>query len=153
MATLYGVQQMYEEAARFAALLHPLPDRATIIALSGELGSGKTTFTQGVAKALGIGEMITSPTFVIEKIYELSPTLGRGFTRLIHIDTYRIRGEKEMQAIGWHEITKVPENLILLEWPEQIGGALPADSLRVTFKGSGDSREVHIANEQTKRPA
>lgn len=149
MAILYGIEQMYAEAARFVETLHPRPERATIVALSGELGSGKTTFTQGVAKALGIADTITSPTFVIEKIYELAPSSGKGFTRMIHIDTYRIRGEKELQAIGWYEITKAPENLILLEWPEQIGGALPADSLRITFKGSGDSREVHISEHQT----
>ncbi len=144
MSMMYGVEAMYAEAARFAQTLAPRANGATIIALSGELGSGKTTFTQGVARSLGMTEPVTSPTFVIEKIYELPAEAGRGFTRLIHIDTYRLKSEAELSAIGWHEIITNPANLIFVEWPEQITGAIPEGVIELFFSGSGDWREVRI---------
>jgi tRNA threonylcarbamoyladenosine biosynthesis protein TsaE len=106
--------------------------QATVIALSGELGAGKTAFAKGFAKALGIEEEITSPTFVIEKAYPVTTDIP--FDRLIHIDAYRLEAKDNLDTIGFPDRLKDPKNIILLEWPEQIPGALPADALTVTFK-------------------
>lgn len=157
MTALYGVEQMYAEAERFAHTLTPRSTGATVVALSGGLGSGKTTFTQGVARALGISESITSPTFVIEKVYPLPkdesgrlPAGRQGFARLIHIDTYRVKGEKELQTINWQEIIADPSNLILLEWPEQIQNAIPEHAIKIIFSGAGDWRDVRITAANAK---
>ncbi|OGG58553.1 tRNA (adenosine(37)-N6)-threonylcarbamoyltransferase complex ATPase subunit type 1 TsaE [Candidatus Kaiserbacteria bacterium RIFCSPHIGHO2_01_FULL_56_24] len=137
-----GSHDMMAEAARFAATLHPRPE-ATIVALSGDLGAGKTTFVKGVAKALGIGEHVTSPTFVIMKIYDLDSPPAGGFKRLIHIDAYRLKGIQHLKVLGWEDLIKDPGNLILIEWPEKIDGAIPANAVRLTFRhGTEDTREI-----------
>lgn len=93
---------------------------ANILALSGDLGSGKTAFVKALASALGIKETITSPTFVIEQIYLLPD--GSAFDRLIHIDAYRLEKASELERLGWSEIVADPKNLICLEWPENVAG-------------------------------
>lgn len=127
------------ESARLIASLTHRTDSATIIALSGDLGAGKTTFAQGIARALGVDENVTSPTFVIEKIYQLE---NQAFARLIHIDAYRLNDPHELEVLGWKEIIADPLNLIVIEWPEKVGELIPVDAMHVSFDGSGDSREI-----------
>src|SRR3989338_7645376 len=79
--------ELEAEAARCAPALASRERGATFVTLQGELGAGKTAFTQAVARALDVTETVTSPTFVLEKIYLLN---GRQFKRLIHIDAYRL---------------------------------------------------------------
>ena len=104
---------------------------ATILALSGELGSGKTAFVKSLAKALGIHDTITSPTFVIIKTYNLQPTT---YKQLIHIDAYRIEDPREIEILGWNDLIKNSQNLIAVEWPEQLGALLPSSALNLLFK-------------------
>ncbi len=115
---------------------------AVVVALQGELGTGKTAFAQEVGKILGVVENIHSPTFVIEKIYEID---FRHFKRLIHIDTYRLEKNSELLHLGWDEIIKEPENLVLIEWPENVAGIIPKDARRISFKFIDDTtREITI---------
>lgn len=120
------------------------PGMATVVALSGELGAGKTTFTKGVAKALKVPEMITSPTFVIEKVYYLEEKTGP-FTRLIHIDAYRLDDPKELESLGWYDIASDPENLILVEWPERVLELMPHHDWHIAFSyDRDDTRTIEI---------
>ncbi|VAW19133.1 tRNA threonylcarbamoyladenosine biosynthesis protein TsaE, partial [hydrothermal vent metagenome] len=100
---------------------------AFVVGLQGDLGAGKTAFTKSVAKALGVGVSVTSPTFVIEKIYKLpvrAPHAGGPeneiFSRLIHIDAYRLESGSELTSLGWEDISSDPKNIILIEWPEKV---------------------------------
>ena len=102
-----------------------------VVALRGDLGAGKTAFAQEVGKILGVVENMHSPTFVIEKIY---PIDWRGFKNLIHIDAYRLEKDSELLHLGWEEIIKEPENLILIEWPENVAGIIPKNAKRIHFK-------------------
>lgn len=114
--------------------------RACVIALQGDLGAGKTAFAQEVGKILGVVENMHSPTFVIEKIYKID---FKGFNKLIHIDAYRLEKESELLHLGWQEIIKEPENLILIEWPENVPGLIPQDAKRISFKFIDDkTREI-----------
>ncbi len=107
-------------------------EEATVVGLSGDLGSGKTTFTKEVAAILGIEKnLVTSPTFVIEKIYKISHPY---FSHLIHIDAYRLEKSEELLHLGWEEITGDPKNLVLLEWPERVKNILPEDTMMVYFE-------------------
>jgi tRNA threonylcarbamoyladenosine biosynthesis protein TsaE len=109
---------------------------ATVVGLRGDLGAGKTTLAQGIARKLGVTEHVTSPTFILERIYKLSgPTaqLGR-WERLVHIDAYRLDDEKELKHLGWQELLADPGNLVLVEWPERVGAAMPADTLYIDCK-------------------
>jgi tRNA threonylcarbamoyladenosine biosynthesis protein TsaE len=115
--------------------------RATVVTLSGELGAGKTTFVQKVAHALGIEDRVTSPTFVLEKIYQLSE---QRFERLIHIDAYRLDSSKELEALGFAELLADPKNLILLEWPERVADLIPEDAIAIRFDITGEERTISI---------
>ena len=134
-----GLDEMNSEAERLIAALAPREDGAAVIALSGDLGAGKTTFAQGIARALGVEGHVTSPTFVLEKIYDLQDQKWR---HLIHIDAYRITDAHELEVLGWDEITADPTNLIVVEWPEHVATLVPKHTTHVFFKGMGESREV-----------
>jgi tRNA threonylcarbamoyladenosine biosynthesis protein TsaE len=107
---------------------------ALVVGLKGDLGAGKTTFTQAVAKALNISSVVTSPTFVIEKIYEISKSAKSRFQHLIHIDAYRIESSGEMARLGFAEIAADHTNLILIEWPEKLGDLLPPSAPLLRFE-------------------
>jgi tRNA threonylcarbamoyladenosine biosynthesis protein TsaE len=128
-------------ARRFAQSLSPRADTATVVALSGDLGAGKTTFAQEVARALGIEEPVTSPTFVIEKIYALT---GETFSQLIHIDAYRLNSAHELEVLGWEELVRDSGNLILIEWPEKVAELIPKDAIRIAFDIMDNGRIINI---------
>ncbi len=123
--------------------VHTLSPRksATIVALSGDLGAGKTNFTQGVAEGLGVSETVSSPTFVIEKVYELT---DQRFSHLIHIDAYRLKDESELETLGWERIAQDPGNIIVIEWPERVPALIPNDSIRIRFDIDNDARMIFI---------
>ncbi|MBI5644656.1 tRNA (adenosine(37)-N6)-threonylcarbamoyltransferase complex ATPase subunit type 1 TsaE [Candidatus Kaiserbacteria bacterium] len=126
--------------------------RARVVALSGDLGSGKTNFAQGVAEALGVTETVASPTFVIEKIYPLPMMDLRNpsFSRLVHIDAYRLESPAELEKLGWHELVRDPRNLILIEWPEKVANLLPEDAIQVRFDIDGDGRIISLHGSEEK---
>lgn len=108
-------------------------DEALIIGLRGNLGAGKTTFVQMLARELGVAGNVTSPTFVIMKKYELGNT-GIKFRRLVHIDAYRLDGGKDLAALDFEGVASDPDNLVLIEWPEKIENGLPRDMIYVDFE-------------------
>ncbi len=95
---------------------------AIVVGLLGDLGVGKTHFTQAVGKILGIKRKINSPTFVIMKRYILK---HKYFKNLLHLDAYRLKNEKELLHLGWEDLIKDPKNLIFIEWPERVKKAMP----------------------------
>lgn len=103
---------------------------ALVIALEGELGSGKTTFVQGFAKAFGVEEKVLSPTFVLMKVY---PLKQRRFKHLVHIDCYRLDSAKDLLHLGFREILKDKDAIILIEWADKIRRILPHDAIRISF--------------------
>jgi len=122
----------------------PAPrSHAFCITLTGDLGAGKTTFTQQLAQHLGITDHVTSPTFGIMKGYELPDQ--HIFERLIHIDAYRIEDIAEAGPLRLEEVFNDPNNIVCLEWPEKIAEILPADRVEVTIKiGEGEERVVTV---------
>jgi tRNA threonylcarbamoyladenosine biosynthesis protein TsaE len=119
-------------------------DKALVIGLFGDLGSGKTTFTQALGQHLKIKEVMTSPTFVIEKKYQINSTSYKlQAKKLIHIDAYRLESGKELLSLDFMEMQNDPKNLILIEWPERVWEILPADLIKVNFKFISDTeREI-----------
>ncbi len=115
-------------------------ENATIAALSGDLGAGKTTLTQSIAHELGVQENVISPTFVIMKSYKINT--GK-HDQLVHIDAYRLNSSKELMTLGWQEIISDPKNLVLIEWPERVEEIIPKNAQRIllTHK-SEDEREI-----------
>ncbi len=114
-------------------------DRATVLALHGDLGAGKTTFTQTLAATLGVAEAVTSPTFVIMKGYELS---GQPFDQLIHIDAYRVEQSDELCVLGFAELLQRPRTLVVIEWAEKVADLLPDSTIDLTFAINNEERTI-----------
>ena len=121
---------------------------ALVLALTGDLGSGKTTFAQAFAEALGVKEKIKSPTFIIFRKSKIIPLLAgqkSKFEYFYHFDVYRIHSEKEILNLGWEEIISNPKNIVLVEWADKIEKILPKNSVKINFKHlKGDKREMEI---------
>ena len=109
---------------------------AMVVGLFGDLGVGKTTFTQSVAKHLGVKNKVNSPTFVIMKKY---PIKFKSYKFLFHIDAYRLKNEKELLALGWNEIIAQPENIVFIEWSENVQKIIPKYS-----------KSIHISHSKNK---
>lgn len=113
--------------------------RGDIICLFGDLGSGKTTFTKGIAKGLKINQnKINSPTFVLVNEYH-------GRLPLYHLDLYRLDEIKEVCCIGYEEFL-YGEGVAVVEWAEKLGALLPKNYLQIRFSSKGPSKRlIHVA--------
>jgi len=131
MKRIVGMEELAVYATDFLGHVSPKENEAYVVGLRGELGSGKTAFVQCIARALGVDEQVTSPTFVIEKIYKLK---DQKFEKLIHIDTYRLESGKELLSLGWDDIVRDSKNLILIEWPELVAEVIPSGTHTLYFK-------------------
>lgn len=138
-----NLQETADFAKDFLTKIKSKQTEATILALKGDLGSGKTTFTQFVAKELGIRDNVTSPTFVIEKRYVCAK--DKMFKQLIHLDCYRLNSSAELLRLDWSEIIKDSQNLIIVEWPERIADILPKNYLEIEFEFVDETeRKINI---------
>lgn len=116
-------------------------NRAVVVALEGNLGAGKTTFVQGMARALGIRESVLSPTFVLMKAYRIKKK--NRFRHLVHIDCYRLSSPREILHLGFKEIFGDKDSLIVIEWADKIRKLLPPNTVQIRFRhGSKISERV-----------
>jgi len=114
---------------------HPfVKPSATVVALSGELGAGKTTFVQALAKELGVKDTVQSPTYVLMKSY---PIAYKNFKQLVHIDLYRLEKPEELAALRPENYISDPKNLLCVEWPERAGKLLPKPDITIKFSSDG----------------
>lgn len=112
-----------------------------VLALYGNLGAGKTTFMQGLAKGLGIKKNIISPTFIIMRTYQTDINDKKLEIRnLYHVDLYRIEGEDDVKGLGLLELMNQPENIVALEWPDKIENVLPEKRINIYFEYIGDDK-------------
>lgn len=119
-----------------------------IIALQGDLGAGKTTFTQMLGQHLKISEPITSPTFTIMKQYGVEDEC---FDQLVHIDAYRIESEDEAEPLRLKEIIEHPRTIVCIEWPEQIPSIIPDSAVSVIIKiGENEVRTVSVSQKDAR---
>lgn len=128
-----------DTAALAADLAGKLP-RGTVIALYGDLGAGKTVFSRAFAKAVGITETVSSPTYTIIQEYML-PDGGYFY----HLDLYRIKNSRDALAFAVDEYLNDSNSYALLEWPERIADILPPDTLVINIRHLSDSeREISV---------
>ena len=133
--------ELEAEAVRFVGTLASQKTGAMLITLSGELGAGKTAFAKAIARALGVEETVNSPTFVLEKIYQLGSWTSK-FKRLIHIDAYRLEAGDDLAPLGFDELMRDSGNLLLLEWPEKVADALPIPATRISITAHTDHSRI-----------
>lgn len=118
-----------EEETRKIALKLGGEIKTGVIALTGELGAGKTTFVQGYAKALGIKDKIISPTFVLIRQHKIPDNEKV----LYHIDLYRLEGKIDIKQLGIEELFN-SNNIIIIEWAEKIEKDLPKKTIKISLK-------------------
>lgn len=118
----------------------------TVIALSGDLGSGKTTFLKGLARGLGIKKRIVSPTFVFVKQY------FAGKVNFYHADLYRIENLKDTQGLGLKELFEDPDGVTAVEWAEKFPEIFPKETIKMNFTYLNDQeRKIVINNYNSKQ--
>ncbi|SRR5258708_5735544 len=114
-----------------------------VLALYGDLGSGKTTFMQGLARGLGITRNIISPTFLIMRSYEITK---KGLKHLYHLDLYRVEEASKAMDLGINELMGEPKNIVAIEWPDKIENLLPEKRINIYFAYLGDDkRQIQIS--------
>ena len=112
---------------------------ARVVQLHGELGAGKTTFVQGVAKVLGVERRVKSPTYTLVNIH---PVEHDSIDKLVHVDLYRIANvdTQELKQIGLDDLLEDERSLVMIEWPERLEA--PIDGLHLWFSVDGDTHAV-----------
>ena len=131
-----SVEGTWEVARKFAEELKP----GDVVCLEGDLGAGKTTFTQGLAAALGAKRAVTSPTFCIVVEHPTEKML------LVHMDLYRLHDADDVLAIGWEDYL-ARGAVLLVEWPDRAGDLIPpaARHVKLTLGDTEDARTICFA--------
>ena len=138
-----GATETKRWAGTILRKLFPLGREPLILALSGELGSGKTTFVQGLARFLGIRGRMQSPTFVLMKWYDISLRRWRAlpYRRLIHADAYRIKTIAEARRLGFPEVFADRDAIVVVEWADRIRKLFPNSAVWIYFHHGENPRE------------
>jgi tRNA threonylcarbamoyladenosine biosynthesis protein TsaE len=123
-----------EQTVRLGVRLGELLRRGDVICLAGDLGSGKTTLAQGIARGWGSLDQVTSPTFILINEYRRADS-----QRLYHLDAFRMSGAPEADMLGFHELLDT-EGCLIIEWPERIRALIPEDHLWVSLRWVDESR-------------
>ena len=133
-----AVTRSTDETLELARAVGELLRPGDVISLVGDLGAGKTVFARGLARALGVTELVVSPTFTIVREYE-------GRVPLVHVDVYRIDALQELHDLGFEEVVR-DDAVTIVEWGDMIDGLLPGDRLdiRLTPGAVDDERVVEI---------
>lgn len=126
----HSAEQTRRLGVRIGELLQP----TDLICLSGDLGSGKTTLVQGIARGWGALDEATSPTFVIINQYRRADS-----ARMYHLDAFRLSGAAEAEAMGFYELLE-SDGPLVIEWPERIPGILPEERWWVQLSWVDESR-------------
>jgi tRNA threonylcarbamoyladenosine biosynthesis protein TsaE len=142
-------QSPAETAAIGEALAGCLRD-GDVVLLHGDLGAGKTTLAKGIASALGVEDVVSSPSFSL--VNEYDTRLAAAVTRLYHLDLYRLRSEDDLASIGFDDFMAPADGIALVEWPERASTALPERFLLVEIEtvraGSRRLRIVAIPDDE-----
>lgn len=112
------------------------------MALVGELGSGKTTFIQGLAHAIGVTQKVISPTFILMRQYRIKTYRNMKIKNLYHLDLYRLEGavESELVNLGVKEILDDPEAVTVIEWADKATGFFPAKTTWIQFENLDENK-------------
>jgi len=133
------------QTRRLAMMLASRLRAGDVIALTGPLGAGKTCFVRGLAEGLGLDPAeVSSPTFIMCQEYE--PRDGKAGAILVHVDGYRLRGDDELQTIGWDEYLEACDAIIAVEWADRLGDALPEERISIEMAHVDEhSRRLRIS--------
>jgi tRNA threonylcarbamoyladenosine biosynthesis protein TsaE len=136
----------FEETQQLGRDLAKTLKGGEVLALHGDLGSGKTTFMQGLAEGLGVKRRIISPTFIIMRTYDTASEHSKDIKNLYHVDLYRIESERDVEGLGLLELLGERENIVAIEWPDKIENLLPENRIDIYFEYlEDDNRSIRFA--------
>lgn len=115
-----------------------------ILALTGDLGAGKTKFLQGLAKGLGVKSRVNSPTFNILKVYKTSG--NQKIKTFCHVDAYRLNSGKDLTSLGVEEYFQDKRAVTAIEWAEKVKKILPPKTIKITIKHQREEERIIIIN-------
>ena len=127
-----------EETKDLAERLGTAVEAGTVLCLVGDLGAGKTLFTQGFARGLGVTGEVTSPTFALMNQYN-------GRFPVTHFDLYRLEREEELDEIGFYEYAEDDRGVVLIEWADNFPDALPEPHIRLEIERGKEENERRLA--------
>lgn len=133
-ALLQVVTESSEQTESLGEVLGAWLQPGDVVLLHGDLGAGKTTLTKGIARALGVRDTVSSPSFALVNEYAL-PLLA-----LFHLDLYRLDDPEDLESIGFTELTSTEDGIAIVEWPERAGAMLPERYLLVEMAHAGEGR-------------
>jgi tRNA threonylcarbamoyladenosine biosynthesis protein TsaE len=127
-----------EQTAALGTALAGWLREGDVVLLHGDLGAGKTVLAKGIAAALRVDGVVSSPSFALVNEYESG--LFAPVSRLYHIDLYRLHGEDDLASIGFEEYIAPVDGVTVIEWPERAGSSLPDRYLLIEITAAGESR-------------
>jgi tRNA threonylcarbamoyladenosine biosynthesis protein TsaE len=143
--TTSSTQETQKLAQRLAGKIVP----NAVLALYGDLGSGKTTFTSYLVSALGFIDRVQSPTFIIMRHYnkKRDNALKNDIKKVYHVDLYRLTSAEEVLDLGWQEMLSEKDAIMIIEWPELVEDLLPAETIKIKFEYLEENvRKINIQN-------
>ncbi len=134
-----SANQTREVGKEFAACLVP----SDVICLYGDLGSGKTTFVQGIMQGLGLSQHAVSPTFILVHEYTI---FHPAIKKVYHVDLFRIKHKEEVKQLGITSLFRDKNAVTVIEWAEKAEKILPDQRLEIFFVYSDDGRKIDLVN-------
>lgn len=129
-----------EQTGKLAEMIANLIEDNLVICLEGDLGAGKTLFTQSFCRALKVKEAVTSPTFNLMNVYE-------GNKRIYHFDLYRLEQPEDLEEIGFYEYSDIEDEIVLIEWPDRFFDYMPEDYLHLKIeRGEQEYQRIITVN-------
>lgn len=149
------ITKKIEETKKLGRLLAQELRGGEVVCLFGELGAGKTTFTQGLLEGLKVEKPYTSPTFIVMKEYKVKNNRGKGINKkeidaVYHFDAYRV-GIEDILNLGWEEITTNEKNICVIEWADKLKKIIPSKSLWVSFEWLDEEKRKIIIREKFQK--
>ncbi len=136
--TTNSAEQTFKIGKKLGKILKS--ERVNVVCLYGQLGAGKTTFTQGLGSGFGLKNILPSPTFIIVRQYKI---VGSSIQNFNHIDLYRLEKNENLEFLNFSEMFSVKTNFNVIEWADKLGRLLPKNRLDINFSVSnGDIRNI-----------
>lgn len=127
-----------EQTRRLGWRLGRLVEPGDIVLLRGPLGAGKTQFAQGIARGLGVEQVVRSPTYTLVSVYDGDRM------RLYHVDLYRVEGDADIATVGVEEYVAYEDGVVVVEWPDRAREWLPAEALTVELQHVDETKRRMI---------
>jgi len=139
------VTKTEEETENIGEMIGQHLQTGVVIGLIGDLGAGKTAFSRGLARGIGVKAVVNSPTFVVMKVYEVIDNVA--ITNLVHIDAYRLSGSADLEAIGVFDYFERSDSVVIIEWANMVLDILPNNRILINLTSINEIERKIVISE------